>query len=165
MGKTEQLLEAFLDLERSRQRESELRVDYESQLQGIRSIIEAESKNSLFTALVRVLKILIHCEHVFILKSEEDGSMRPSLSTRAQIQDTRWFPDTLFQRILSGKPAAINNQKNREKALPLHCISSWREVRKTPSWSVRMQNGVILTPHTSNSSDGLCLLFPRASPH
>ncbi|NOY83756.1 MAG: EAL domain-containing protein [Nitrospirae bacterium] len=109
MEKTEQVLEAFLDLERSRQRESELRIDYESQLQGIRSIIEAESKDSLFAALVSVLKTLIHCEHVFILKSEEDGSMRPTLSTRAQIQDTHWFPDTLFQRVLRGKPAAVFN--------------------------------------------------------
>ncbi len=107
MKKTEQLLEAFLDLERSRQRESELRIDCESQLQGIRSIFDADSKDSLFAALADVLRALLHCEHIFILKPEEDGSMSPSSSTRTQIQDTLWFPDTLFQRVLSGKPAAV----------------------------------------------------------
>ena len=107
MKKTELLLEAFLHLERLRQRDYDLRIEYESQLQGIRSLSEAKTREELFVALSATLRALVHCEHVFILKSLEDGSMVPRVSTTESLNATCWFPGALFQRVLAGKPAAV----------------------------------------------------------
>jgi len=107
MKKTERLLETFLDLERSRQRDADLRLEYESQLRGIRAISEARTRGELFNTLSEALRGLVNCEHIFILESAEDGDLVPTLSTSESVRETSWVPETLFQRVLAGKPAAV----------------------------------------------------------
>ncbi len=107
MEKAERVLEAFLDLERLRQRDADLCLEYESQLQGIRSISEAKNREELFTALAEALSTLVGCEHIFILVSAENGHMIPTLSTSEKIQVSSWSPGPLFQRVLSGKHAIV----------------------------------------------------------
>ncbi len=152
MKKPEQLLEAFLDLERSRQREYELRVDYKSQLQGIRSIIEANSRESVFSALVSILKTLVQCEHIFILKSEEDGTLLASISTNKRILGTRWSPDALFKRVLAGKPAAV---------FDVNLVKEWHRQTETS------RAGIASALHfkLDDGGKGSMLVCTHAAPH
>jgi len=107
MAKSEHLLETLLDLERARQRESELRIESEVLLDGLHSITEAQDTESLFQALIEILRTIVDFQHAFILKMQADQTMLPIASTKKSLLQTIWQPGDLFKRVLSGRPAAV----------------------------------------------------------
>lgn len=104
--KSEQLLETLLDLERSRQRERDLRIESEALLEGLRSITDAQDTETLFQALVRVLHSVIDFEDAFVLQAQNGGEMVPIVSTSERIQNTTWQFLSVFNRVLAGRPVA-----------------------------------------------------------
>jgi len=105
--KSEQLLETVLDLERSRQREQNLRIESEALLEGLRSITDAQNTETLFQSLVKVLKSVIDFEDAFILQQTQNaGEMVSIASTSERIKNTTWQFLTVFTRVLAGRPVA-----------------------------------------------------------
>lgn len=104
--KSEQLLEALLDLERSRQRERELRIESEALLEGLRSITGAQDTEALFRALIKVLHSVIFFEDAFILQTQNDQEMVSIASTSEKIKNTTWQLLSVFNRVLAGQPVA-----------------------------------------------------------
>ncbi|MCF6179685.1 MAG: hypothetical protein L3J63_09900, partial [Geopsychrobacter sp.] len=104
--KSEQLLETLLDLERSRQREHDLRIESEALLEGLRNLAGARDTESLFQNLVRVLHVVIDFEEAFILQAQTDGTMSPIASTSRQMEGTTWPLLSVFKRVLAGRPVA-----------------------------------------------------------
>ncbi len=104
---SEQLLETLLDLERSRQREQALRVESMALLNGLQAIAEAQDIEELFYVLIDVLRSLVKFQDAFILTTCDDGTMVPAVSTSEALKSTTWKPESLFRRVLAGKPAAV----------------------------------------------------------
>lgn len=102
----EQLLESFLDLERARQREHEIRTETEALLQGLRRIAGTLQRDELFLALVETLRSVIEFEHAFILEPESDNEMAVLATTLDAIKGTAWEPGSVFRRALAGRPIA-----------------------------------------------------------
>lgn len=105
--KAEQLLETLIDLQRSRQRERELRMESEALLEGLRGITDANDIDGLFQAIVKVLHSVIEFDNAFILQSQEDGRMVSIASTSGRLFNTVWEPSAVFNRALSGRPVAL----------------------------------------------------------
>ncbi len=103
---SEQLFETLLDLERSRQRERNLRIESEALFDGLRSITDSQDTQALFQALVRVLHCVFDFEDAFILQAQNDGNMVPNASTSKSIQGSTWPILAVFRRVLAGRPAA-----------------------------------------------------------
>ncbi len=103
---SEQLLETLLDLERSRQRERDLRIETESLLKGLRGISEAGNHQELFLSLIAALRNVIVFEHAFILEMGLDKKMTVLDSTLQEVHNSIWIPGSVFNRALAGKPIA-----------------------------------------------------------
>ncbi|MGB5064816.1 MAG: sensor domain-containing diguanylate cyclase [Candidatus Competibacter sp.] len=105
-AKSEQLLETLLDLERSRQRERDLRIESETLLEGLRSITDAQDTETLFLALVKVLHSVIDFKDAFILQAQNSQEIVSIASTSEKIRSTTWQCLSVFNRVLAGQPVA-----------------------------------------------------------
>ena len=103
---SEQLLESLLDLERSRQREREIRVESEALLKGLRGITGAQDRTELFLSLVDALRKVIDFENAFLLDAAQEGRMTILASTLEELINTIWIPGSVFKRVLAGRPIA-----------------------------------------------------------
>ena len=102
----EQLLESLLDLERSRQRERDIRLETESLLNGLRFINEARGRQELFQALLEALKNVLTFDHAFILEAAENDRMAVLDTTFEPVRRTNWQKGDMFKRSLTGRPVA-----------------------------------------------------------
>jgi len=103
---SEQLLETLLDLERSRQRERESRIEAEALLDGLRGMSGAQEQQDLFQALLLALRNVIDFEQSFILQARNEQEMTVLATTLPAIQDSRWEIGPVFTKTLAGKPVA-----------------------------------------------------------
>ena len=103
---SEQLLETVLDLERSRQREQEIRMESEALLEGLRAMSEAHSQEALFQALVSALRRVIDFEEAFILQTGDQEKMTVLATTFDASQNSIWTEGSMFKKVLAGKPVA-----------------------------------------------------------
>lgn len=104
--KSEQLLETVLDLERSRQREREIRMESEALLEGLRAMSEAHSQDALFQALVSALRNVIVFEEAFILEAGDSDELTVLASTFEAPRSSAWAVGSMFKKVLLGKPVA-----------------------------------------------------------
>jgi len=104
---SEQLLETLLDLEHSRLRERDLRIESDILIEGLRGITGARDMEMLFHVLVRMLYSVIEFEEAFILQAQSDGQMIPIASTAERLRHTLWHPASVFNRALAGRPVAL----------------------------------------------------------
>ncbi len=107
MSHSERIFEVLLDLERARQREQQQRIESEALLEGLRTITFSDTTKALFSGLVEVLHSLFEFDDAFILQQQDEGLLRPIISTASDIMTTTWQPRTMLQRVLKGKPAAV----------------------------------------------------------
>lgn len=104
---TEKVLETILDLERSRQKEQDLRIESEMLLEGLRALIKAHTKEDIFQAIVGSLRVVFEFEDAFILQCTSKKNMKVVLSTTELFSTTRWSPHSTFKKALRGKPVAV----------------------------------------------------------
>lgn len=102
----EQLFESLMDLERSRQRERDIRLESEALLEGLRRLTDAKGYTELFNALVGVLENVLIFEHAFILQVERDDSMTVLATTYPPLDNPNWQQSKVFKKALFGKPIA-----------------------------------------------------------
>ena len=103
---SEQLLETVLDLERSRQREREIRLEAEALLEGLRGMSGAQAQEDLFQALLLALRNVIDFEQAFILQVQNSDTMAVLATTLPTIDQSRWQIGPIFKKALNGKPVA-----------------------------------------------------------
>ncbi len=103
---SEQLFETVMDLERSRQREREIRMESEALLEGLRAMSEAHSQEALFQALVGVLRNVVDFEEAFILQADDPEKMTVLATTFDALKNSTWTGGTMFRKVLAGKPVA-----------------------------------------------------------
>jgi diguanylate cyclase (GGDEF)-like protein/PAS domain S-box-containing protein len=102
----EQLLETLLDLERSRQREREIRLEAEALLEGLRGITGADEREGLFQSLVVALGSVIEFEEAFILEAADAETMLVLAATFDAVKGSVWRIGPVFRKALIGKPVA-----------------------------------------------------------
>ena len=107
--KQEQLLESLLDLERSRQRERNIRLETESLLNGLRGIADAKGRQELFRSLLEALGNVLNFHHAFILETDENDWMTVLATTFEPVIKTKWRKEKVFKRALCGRPIASYN--------------------------------------------------------
>ena len=114
----EQLLESVLELERSRQREREIRLEAESLLDGLRVMSGGQEEGDLFAGLVQALRKVIDFEQAFILQENTASSMTVFATTFAAVKGSQWTIGPVFHKALQGKPVA---------AFDVSQISEWQQ--------------------------------------
>jgi diguanylate cyclase (GGDEF)-like protein/PAS domain S-box-containing protein len=122
--KTEQGLKAASGAKNGRQRKRAARVWSKARAGQYVMTCDAEKKH-LFLNLIRALHTVLDFEDGFILQMQDDQRMLVSFSTSEKLLGTTWEPNTIFKRVLSGRPAASSN---------INRVSEWvvqsEEVRK-----------------------------------
>ncbi len=103
---SEQLLESLLDLEKSRQREQNIRIETEALLKGLHGMARSQRKDQLFKSLVESLHNVIVFEDAFILEMVEKNKMTILAWTCLAVENSVWEPGSLFNRVLAGRPIA-----------------------------------------------------------
>nr|WP_320189955.1 sensor domain-containing diguanylate cyclase [uncultured Desulfobacter sp.] len=126
--KSEQLLETVMDLERSRQREHEIRMESEALLKGLRAMGGAHSQNELFQALVSSLRNVIDFEQAFILQADDQGKMTVLATTFAACKNSIWTKESMFKKILAGKPVA---------AFDISLVPEWQNQPESVTKTIR----------------------------
>jgi len=106
MSNDEVLREALIDLAKAREKESELRLESESMIEGVRVLIEPTDSESMFANLLEVMRGVLQFEHACVLIGKPDGVWEPIASTSTLLADSHWRSGVRFERILAGNPAA-----------------------------------------------------------
>ncbi len=113
----EELREALLNLERSRNRERQLRIETEGLLQGLRILTRSKDTQDVFVRLLKVLKELIAFDDAFILREQIGNDMHTVVCTDPLFENCRWKAGKKFDRVLAGSPLIMFN---------LNKASEWR---------------------------------------
>lgn len=103
---SEKLLESLLDLEKPEKRERDVRIETEALLNGLHGMALARKKSELFTSLVETLRNVIEFEDAFILEVAASNQMTILAATCTAVENTVWEPQSLFKRVLKGRPIA-----------------------------------------------------------
>jgi hypothetical protein len=77
--------------------------------EGFDALIGDLVKKGLFLNLIRALHDVLEFEDAFILQMQDNQRMLAFVSTSDKLQGTVWEPDTVFKRVLSGRPMASSN--------------------------------------------------------
>ncbi|WP_319549997.1 GGDEF domain-containing protein [Desulfogranum marinum] len=115
--KSEELLESLLDLEKSRKREQDLRMETEALLQGLHGMARSRKKDELFKTLTDALHNVVDFEDAFILEMAEDNNMTVLASTCLAVENSIWEPKSVFNRVLAGRPIA---------SFDIHQVPEWQ---------------------------------------
>ncbi len=107
VSQTELLRESLLDLDRAREQERQLRLESEGLLEGLRVLTLTQDIPTMFSGLLAVFQKILVFEEAFVLTGRRNGTMWPVAATSSEFTHRVWVPKALFQRVLSGKPAAI----------------------------------------------------------
>ena len=107
MSDPELLREALVDLERAHAQEKELREESDALLEGLRALAGPGEPDAVFRRLLDVWRGVVNTLDAFVLVPDVDGRFRPVASTNRVFEETEWQPGALFQRVLSGAPAAV----------------------------------------------------------
>jgi signal transduction histidine kinase/CheY-like chemotaxis protein len=102
MLKQETLRETLIELERARSKERELRIEYETLINGLGIVNSTQSKDEMFTRLLDVLQGMIAFDDAFILREDQD-QLRTIASTSSLFEGSAWRPDKAFRRALDGQ--------------------------------------------------------------
>jgi signal transduction histidine kinase/CheY-like chemotaxis protein len=102
MLKQETLRETLIELEQARSKERDLRIEYETLINGLGIVNSTQSKDEMFTRLLEVLQGIISFDDAFILR-EDQGQLRTIASTSPVFEGSAWRPDSVFRRALAGQ--------------------------------------------------------------
>lgn len=103
----ERLRESLVQLEQLLGAERKLRAASEALLDGMRCLASAGSLRELDETLLLILRTAFEYEQAALLVAGEDGSLTPSALTSPVFEGTRWRKGRLFQRVITGHPAAV----------------------------------------------------------
>ncbi len=83
--------------------------DHSKAIEGRREHLSCSLENKgLFLDLINALHLVVDFEDAFILQMQDDQRMLAMVSTLERLQGTWWEPGTVFKRVLSGIPVAVD---------------------------------------------------------
>jgi diguanylate cyclase (GGDEF)-like protein/PAS domain S-box-containing protein len=92
-----------------RQRKKSLLAQSKEIAERFENIAGGPEKKHLFSNLIKALHVVLDFEDAFILQMQDDQRMLAVVSTSEKLLGTWWEPDTVFKRVLSGRPVASFN--------------------------------------------------------
>jgi diguanylate cyclase (GGDEF)-like protein len=103
----EELRETLIDLDRSRARERQMRLQTEGLLEGLRVLTRARDTHQMFDELTTVLQRFVPFEAAFLMQAEE-GSDRFEVtqSTCRNFEGSIWTAADMLRRVATGKIVA-----------------------------------------------------------
>jgi two-component system, sensor histidine kinase and response regulator len=136
--KSEELREILIDLERSRAKEHEFRLEIEGLLNGLMIINQTKSIDDMFIKLLDVLKGMINFDNAFILREKND-KYHAIISTDNTFENTVWEKRKTFKRVRKGKIVVvysiqhIEEWKIQPKAVKQNVVSALQVPFNTPN--------------------------------
>lgn len=122
MDVSEELREALLNLEEARKREAQLRGMAETLLEGLRVLVFTQDPQELFSRLFDVMGKALDFEAAFVLTMEDDGLLKPQITSDALFIETQWKPQDMFRRVMKGESIAVFDTRsvNEWRSQPLN---------------------------------------------
>jgi PAS domain S-box-containing protein len=114
----EELTQALAELERSREREQQLRVEAEMLVAGLGLLDSTEERTELFTQMATLFRGAISFDDSFVLRLSADGLFRPITWLSDHVSGSVWRPGALFERVLNGEVVATSDIRE---------VSEWME--------------------------------------
>ncbi|WJG23042.1 ATP-binding protein [Vibrio furnissii] len=102
--KIEQLNEALLELERSKEREQRLAEENRVILAALSALSHADNKYQIFEELKKVLSRYIRFDDFIVISKDKESSIFSTyLASNLAFQGKEWFNGDKFQRVLDGE--------------------------------------------------------------
>lgn len=128
---SEKLQETLLDLQRSQEREYQLRIENAAILEGVSAMAGANNKRQVFNSLLAVLHKFIAFDNAIVLTRDDEASdLHVLMSTVTTLDFSLWKVDSTFNRCINGEcialysPKDIEEFKNKSTELLKICNSS-----------------------------------------
>ncbi|MEN6371018.1 MAG: ATP-binding protein [Armatimonadota bacterium] len=120
MKREEDLREALINLERTRDAEMQRRKESDCILEALMVLSKPLDIGDMFSKLLSILRNILFYEDAFVLALRPNGLLVPIASTSPRFMETVWQPGTVFARVLSGDPVAAfdSSQIQEWKAQP-----------------------------------------------
>ncbi|SMY15513.1 PAS domain-containing hybrid sensor histidine kinase/response regulator [Photobacterium aquimaris] len=128
---SEKLQETLLDLQRSQERENQLRIENAAILEGVSAMAGANNKRQVFNSLLAVLRKFIAFDNAIVLtRDDEESDLHVLMSTVANLDFNYWQVGSTFNRCINGEcialysPKDVEEFKNKSHELLTICNSS-----------------------------------------
>ncbi|OBU12833.1 hybrid sensor histidine kinase/response regulator [Photobacterium aquimaris] len=128
---SEKLQETLLDLQRSQERENQLRIENAAILEGVSAMAGANNKRQVFNSLLAVLRKFIAFDNAIVLTRDDEASdLHVLMSTVTNLDFDHWQVSNTFNRCINGEcialysPKDVDEFKNKSPELLMICNSS-----------------------------------------
>ncbi|MBY8024507.1 response regulator [Vibrio fluvialis] len=146
--KIEQLNEALVELERSKEREQRLAEENRVILAALSALSHADNKYQIFEELKKVLSRYIRFDDFIVIsKEKESRTFSTYLASNLAFQGKDWFNGDKFQRVLDGE------------CIILFEPSKLREFRNLNHFLKDQINSALVTGIRAQTSDSVLLLL------
>ncbi len=113
---SEKLQETLLDLQRSQERENQLRIENAAILEGVSAMAGANNKRQVFNSLLEVLRKFIAFDNAIVLTRDDEASdLKVLMSTVMVLDFSHWQVGSTFSRCINGECIALYSPKDIEE--------------------------------------------------
>ena len=113
---SEKLQETLLDLQRSQERENQLRIENAAILEGVSAMAGANNKRQVFNSLLEVLRKFIAFDNAIVLTRDDEASdLQVLMSTVTAFDFSHWQVGSTFSRCINGECIALYSPKDIEE--------------------------------------------------
>ena len=113
---SEKLQETLLDLQRTQERETQLRIENAAILEGVSAMAGANNKRQVFNSLLEVLRKFIAFDNAIVLTRDDEASdLQVLMSTVMALDLSHWQVGSTFNRCINGECIALYSPKDIEE--------------------------------------------------
>lgn len=113
---SEKLQETLLDLQRTQERENQLRIENAAILEGVSAMAGANNKRQVFNSLLEVLRKFIAFDNAIVLTRDDEASdLQVLMSTVSAFDFNHWQVGSTFNRCINGECIALYSPKDIEE--------------------------------------------------
>ncbi|KJG59001.1 chemotaxis protein CheY [Photobacterium kishitanii] len=151
---SEKLQETLLDLQRSQERENQLRIENAAILEGVSAMAGANNKRQVFNSLLEVLRKFIAFDNAIVLTRDDEASdLHVLMSTVTTLDFSHWQVGSTFNRCINGECIALYSPKDIE------------EFKNKSSDLLDICNSSLITGVKISSGDAMIILMSTEKGH
>ncbi|PSU24894.1 hybrid sensor histidine kinase/response regulator [Photobacterium phosphoreum] len=151
---SEKLQETLLDLQRSQERENQLRIENAAILEGVSAMAGANNKRQVFNSLLAVLHKFIAFDNAIVLTRDDEASdLHVLMSTVTTLDFSLWKVDSTFNRCINGECIALYSPKDIE------------EFKNKSTELLKICNSSLITGVKISSGDAMIILMSTEKGH
>lgn len=151
---SEKLQETLLDLQRSQEREYQLRIENAAILEGVSAMAGANNKRQVFNSLLAVLHKFIAFDNAIVLTRDDEASdLHVLMSTVTTLDFSLWKVDRTFNRCINGECIALYSPKDIE------------EFKNKSTELLKICNSSLITGVKISSGDAMIILMSTEKGH